>query len=83
MATDSGRRLPETRVTITGTGFSTRRGSTTFEFGRLRALSVRCASHTCCAMRTPPHAPGTVPVAVTVNQLTSAGSRAVRYRFTL
>jgi hypothetical protein len=70
------------RVTITGTGFSTRRGATTFDFGRLRALAVRCSSRTRCTMRTPPHSRGAVRVTATVGGLASGSSRAARYRFT-
>jgi hypothetical protein len=69
------------RVTITGTGFSTRRGATTIQFGRIRAIDVRCASHARCTMRTPPHGAGIVRVTVTVDGLRSSALRAVRYRY--
>jgi hypothetical protein len=71
-----------TRVRVTGSGFSTHRRATTFQFGRLRALRVRCSSHTRCRMRTPPHARGRVRVTVAVHGLTSGRSHAGRYRFT-
>jgi hypothetical protein len=72
-----GPRAGGTRVTIIGSGFAGR-AATIISFGRLRALRVRCHSQQ-CTLRAPPHAPGAVSVAVTVDGLMSAPSRRARY----
>jgi hypothetical protein len=70
------------KVTITGTGFVTRRGATTVSFGRLRAPHVNCPSATRCTLRTPPSHRGVVTVTVTVGGLASRRSAQSMYRFT-
>jgi Putative Ig domain/IPT/TIG domain len=69
-------------VRITGTGFARARNATIVAFGRIRAPHVTCHSSTGCTVRTPPGRRGAISVRVTVGGLTSAGSRAARYRYT-
>ncbi len=60
-----------TPVTITGTGFRTSTGATTFTFGSARATGVNCTSETTCTATTPAGA-GTVTVGVSVLRQTGA-----------
>ena len=76
-----GPRTGLTTLTITGSGFATASGATVFTVGRLRALAVRCTSHTRCVMRTPPHASGPVDVIATVRGLESARASGDRYKY--
>jgi hypothetical protein len=61
-------------ITITGTRFATSPRATTVTFGKIRAPRVTCPTRRRCALRTPPHSAGRVPVTVTVNGLTSQPS---------
>jgi hypothetical protein len=70
------------RVTITGSGFRTAPGATSFAFARLRALAVHCSSHKRCIAVVPPHAPGSVHVTATAGGLSSTPSRHDRYTYT-
>lgn len=59
-------------VVITGTGFSTTPGGTTFVFGANPATGVTCSSSTTCDVTAPAGALGAVDVRATVGGLTSA-----------
>jgi hypothetical protein len=60
-----------THVTITGSGFVTAKGATTFKFGTAKATEVECSSSTSCTATAPAHAAGTVDVKATVNKASS------------
>jgi len=71
---NSGPTTGGTTVTITGTGFSTASGTTTFDFGPGNlASSVSCSSATTCTVTSPPGT-GTVDVTATVAGLTSSAN---------
>jgi hypothetical protein len=71
-----------TVVTITGTGFSTTAGTTSFDFGTGHAATaVTCTSSTSCTA-TAPAGSGTVDVTATVAGLTSAISSADQFTYT-
>ncbi len=77
---DAGPRAGGTRLTITGSGFSTFPGGTGFRFGahgRL-ATSVSCASSSDCTAISPPGS-GTVDVSATVDARASTGNPVYRY----
>ena len=67
-----------TKVTITGTGFSTAAGKTIVSFGTVHALGVTCSSSTTCTA-TAPNGTGTVKVVVVVNSQTSSDSGTFTY----
>jgi Flp pilus assembly pilin Flp len=62
----SGPAAGGTTVTVSGSGFSTTAGATTFTFGGTAAASVTCSSTIRCDVVTPAHAVGAVNVVVTV-----------------
>ena len=69
-----------TRVTITGSGFSTTAGATIFTFGSKAATGISCSSTTTCIAVAPSGTRGTtVPVRVTVNGV--AGSKALSFTY--
>jgi hypothetical protein len=70
-----------TTVTITGTGFSTAAGATTFVFGTNPATGASCSSMTTCTAVTP-SGPRSTTVAVTVrvNGVAGANSLSFFYR---
>jgi sugar lactone lactonase YvrE len=70
-----------TKVTVTGSGFATAAGSTAIDFGRLRALKVRCRSHTVCTARTPAHARGRITVTATVAGLGSVPAPGAHFTY--
>lgn len=72
---------PGTRVTITGTGFSTTAGATQVHFGPAAATSVSCSSDTKCAADAPAGS-GTVGITVTVGGQTSPGTAAGQFTYT-
>jgi hypothetical protein len=81
--------VPGYPVTITGTGFSTAHGATTFDFGAANlATSVTCTSTTQCTATTPPdpgNANPTVDVIATVDGVASSPNppydQAIYFRF--
>jgi sugar lactone lactonase YvrE len=77
-----GRARGGARITITGSGFATRRGATIFAFGRGVALDLRCRSSRRCTGRTPPHARGAVEARVTVRGLASKRGHRARFLYT-
>ena len=68
-------------LTILGRNLAPGQGRTTISFGRIRASHVVCRSTSRCTARTPPHSPGTVRVAVTVDSLSSVGAGTARYTY--
>ncbi len=63
----SGPRGGGTSVTVTGAGFAPGAGTTAFEFGKVAATGVECASTTQCTMSTPAAAKaGTVDVRASI-----------------
>jgi sugar lactone lactonase YvrE len=76
-----GKPAGRTKVTIVGSGFVTAHGATIIAFGRLRALAVRCRSHTRCTVSSPPHAAGKAAVTATVHSLVSRHNRRSRYLY--
>jgi hypothetical protein len=70
-----------TKVTITGTGFSTKAGATTVAFGGKAASGVSCASSTKCTA-TAPTGTATVQVTVTVGGQTSPTGPDSQYSYT-
>ncbi len=60
-------------VTVTGSGFSTVSGATTFAFGSVAGGSVSCVSSTTCTVVVPPGAPGSAELSATVASLSSSG----------
>ncbi len=60
-------------VTVTGSGFATASGGTSFEFGSVTAGSVSCSSTTTCTVMVPPGAPGSAELSATVASVTSSG----------
>ena len=70
-----------TSLTITGTGFSTTAGATTFAFGTNAATGVSCSSTTTCTAVTPPGPRSTtLSVTVQVNGVAGANSLSFFYR---
>ena len=70
-----------TPVSITGSGFSTLPGATTFDFGAGHpATAVSCPTSTQCTAITPPGA-GTVDVTATVGTLSSTATTADRFTY--
>jgi hypothetical protein len=70
-----------TTVTITGIGFSTVAGQTTFVFGANAATGVSCSSATTCTAVTPSGPRGTtVRVTVKVNSVAGSNSLSFFYR---
>jgi DNA-binding beta-propeller fold protein YncE len=61
-----------TKVTISGTGFSTTSGATIVDFGANPATGVTCTSTTTCTATAPAGSPGPVDVTMTVGGQTSA-----------
>jgi len=53
LSPNSGTKAGGTKVTVTGAGFSTEAGETTFEFGVGKASSVSCSSSEVCTLLTP------------------------------
>ena len=68
-----------TTVTITGSGFDTTAGKTTFSFGSGTATSVVCSSTTSCTVVTPAGS-GVVSVVGMVDGQQSSNSLSFRYR---
>jgi hypothetical protein len=68
-----------TTVTITGSGFDTAAGKTTFSFGGGTATSVVCSSTTSCTVVTPAGS-GVVSVVAMVDGQQSSNSLSFRYR---
>jgi len=66
-------------VTITGSGFDTAAGKTTFSFGSGTATGVVCSSATSCAVVTPAGS-GVVSVVALVDGQQSSNSLSFRYR---
>lgn len=69
-----------TSVTVTGTGFDTTPGATTFVFGSNAATNVSCSSATTCVL-TSPSGLGPQAVIATVAQRTSTASAASSFAF--
>ena len=68
------------QVTVSGSGFSTTAGATTFSFGSTAASSVSCSSATTCTALVPAASgPGEVDVTATVGSITSADSSFTYY----
>jgi hypothetical protein len=61
-----------TQIGVHGRGFAPGTSATVFDFGTAVAKSVNCTSTTECIVTTPAHAPGTVDVKASVNNVTSA-----------
>jgi hypothetical protein len=72
---------PRNSVAITGTGFSTVSGLTTFNFGANGATGVSCSSSTSCTVTAPAGALGAVDVRATVAGLTSATNPGDAYTY--
>lgn len=77
---DAGPRAGGTRLTITGSGFSTIPGATAFRFGARGGLAARvsCASSTDCTATSPPGS-GTVVVIAAVDARVSSANPVYRY----
>jgi len=67
----SGSHLGGTEVTVTGAGFSTKAGATTFRFGTTLGKTLGCTSSTSCTVLSPAHEVGTVTVFAVVNKIAS------------
>jgi hypothetical protein len=61
-----------TQIGVDGRGFAPGTSATVFDFGTTEAKSVNCTSTTECIVTTPAHAPGTVDVKASVNNVASA-----------
>jgi alpha-tubulin suppressor-like RCC1 family protein len=71
-----------TQVTITGSGFATGAGATTFKFGAKAASEVQCAStHECTAIAPAAKKAGTVQVVALVGKGKSASSAGDRFNY--
>jgi DNA-binding beta-propeller fold protein YncE len=70
-----------TKVTITGTGFSTKAGTTAIAFGNKAASAVSCSSSTQCTA-TAPSGTGTVEITATVAGQTSPPMLGDQYTYT-
>jgi hypothetical protein len=64
-----------TLVTVTGTGFATGPGETSFKFGKVAGTSVECTSTTQCTVFAPAHKKGRVDVYAFVGGLSSKKAR--------
>jgi hypothetical protein len=80
VAPASGPASGGTKVTISGTNFSTTPGATGVKFGPNAATGVSCSAATQC-VATSPTGTGTVDVTVTVGGLTSSATAADRFSY--
>jgi DNA-binding beta-propeller fold protein YncE len=72
---------PGTVVTLVGSGFSTKQGTTIVSFGSKRSPSVVCGSTTRCRASAPKGVTGTVYITVTVNGQVSPALSSDRYTY--